>query len=41
MDEKQEHEHIWEDRWYPLDKFHVRKRCVYPGCTEVTVKEVK
>lgn len=29
---QQDHEHVFEDRWYPLDAKHVRRVCVLPGC---------
>ena len=34
----QEHAHIYEDRWYPLDKKRIRRVCVLPGCHHVEVK---
>lgn len=34
------HEHVFDDRWYPLDKRHVRRVCTYPRCTERQVREV-
>lgn len=36
-----EHEHIFEERWYPLDKQHVRRVCVLPGCTVRQVRVVR
>jgi hypothetical protein len=36
-----EHEHVFDDRWYPLDRTHVRRVCVIPGCGKREVKEVK
>lgn len=39
--EQPEHVHVFEDRWYPLDKKHVRRVCVLPGCHHVEVKEAK
>lgn len=34
------HEHVFEDRWYPLDSRHVRRVCVLPGCFVRQTKEV-
>jgi hypothetical protein len=36
-----EHEHIFDARWYPLDRMHVRRVCVLPGCHHVQTKEAK
>lgn len=35
------HEHIYDARWYPLDRKHVRRVCVLPGCSHREVMEAK
>ncbi len=32
------HEHVFEDRWYPLDRATLRRVCVLPDCHHVETK---
>lgn len=36
-----DHEHVFDNQYFPSDKFHVRRVCVLPGCCAVDVKNVK
>lgn len=34
-----EHQHVFDDRWYPENRTTVRRVCVLPGCTVTERKE--
>lgn len=36
-----DHEHVYDDRWYPEDRHTVRRVCVISGCTETQRKQPK
>lgn len=34
------HQHYWEDQWYPYDRTHKWRKCVFPGCDAFETKLV-